>query len=616
MKVSFSHIIIFALVILFGILSFSRCAKVVSPSGGPKDSIPPQPIRAEPPNYSTGFSTDEIEIEFNEFITFKEMNKQFISSPPFSEKPDISERGKKVKVFLNDTLKDSTTYTLNFGNAIVDFREGNALRNFRYVFSTGSIIDSLYVEGQVFDAYSLKPKKNVAVMLYERFKDSLPYTRVPDFVARTDEEGKFLIPNLREDQYKIFALEDENNNYLYDSPDENIGFSDTTIKFTKEEFTDRDTIYKDTIERENNSDSLVIDTVEVNEYREWVAKDFQLRLFNEDQDKQYLKTSNRKEPQKISFIFNRPVEDSISLNLLDTVAVDSADSESNGLDSIKTEKKLLAEKNMEDTLTYWILDSTIYNQEYLTFELSYPALDSAGEKYERLDTLELRYSFEQEQKDTIELATNASKSGLFDLNRKIHISHPYPLESIDTSGICLWKVQDTVMIEKDVKLEKDTGNLYGFRLLNDLQQNSSYKLQIITNTVKSIYEFYHDTLEVDFQTQEKDHYGELTMDMGTIDKPFIFQLLKSEEDLYREEWYPASYNEKIKWDYLEPGEYSIRLIIDENGNKEWDTGDYLNHIQPEKVSFYPEKIEIRSNWELELKWDVNINSIVKPKKEK
>ena len=605
MKGAFNHIIIFLFVVLLGILSFSRCAKVVSPTGGPKDTIPPRPIQAEPSNYSTGFSSDEIEIEFNEFITFKEMNKQFLSSPPFEEDPDISEKGKKVHVFLNDSLKDSTTYTLNFGNAIVDFHEGNALRNFRYVFSTGSIIDSLFVEGQVLDAYTLKPRENVVVMLYESFRDSLPYEKVPDFVARTDEEGKFHIPNLRKTQFKIFALEDINNNYIYDSPDEDIAFSDSTVKFTKEEITERDTIYKDTIKRENSPDSLVIDTVMVNEYKDWVGHDFRLNLFNEDKSQQYLKTSSRKRPQKISFIFNRPLEDSISLKLIDSVKVDS----------IETDEILLAEKNMEDTLTYWILDSSIYNQEYLTFEISYPALDSAGDKYWRLDTMELGYSFAQEQKDTIELTTNASNSP-FDLDDKIHISHPYPLKSIDTTGICLWEVQDTVLVEKDIKLERDTGNLYGFHLLNDLKQNSNYKLQVISNTVNSIYEFYHDTLQVEFQTQEKDYYGRLTMDLDTIDKPFIFQLLKSENKIYREEWYPAKYNKKVSWNYLEPGEYSIRLILDENGNKEWDTGDYLNHIQPEKVIFYPEIVEIRSNWEVELKWDVDINSIVKPKKEK
>ena len=606
MKGAFNHIIILALVVLFGILSFSRCAKVVSPTGGPKDTIPPRLIKAEPPNYSANFSANEIEIVFNEFITFKEMNKQFISSPPFEENPEIAERGKKMNVFLNDTLKDSTTYTLNFGNAIVDFREGNELRNFRYVFSTGSIIDSLFVEGQVLDAYTLKPKENVVVVLYESFRDSLPYEKVPDFVARTNEEGRFHIPNLRKTQLKIFALEDINKNYLYDSPDENIGFSDSTVKFTKEEFTERDTIYKDTIKRENNSDSLVVDTVKVNTFKEWMAKDYRLKLFNEDKSRQYLKTSNRKKPQKISFVFNRPVKDSISLKLIDSIKVDS----------IETDEILLPEKNMKDTLTYWILDSAIYNQEYLNFEISYPALDSAGEKYWRLDTMELGYSFAQEQNDTIELATNVSKSGPFDLDEMIHISYPYPLKFIDTSGICLWEVQDTVLIEKEVKLEKDTGNIYGFRLLNDLKQNSNYKLQVMPNSVNSIYEFYHDTLQLDFQTQEKDHYGRLTMDLDSLGKPFVFQLLNSENEIYREEWYPSTYNKKVKWNYLEPGEYSIRLILDENANKEWDTGDYLNHIQPEKVAFYPERIKVRSNWELELKWDVNFNSIVKPKNEK
>jgi len=600
MKISLNHIIVLLAIILFGLLSFTRCAKVVAPTGGLKDTIPPRMIKAEPENYSTGFKAEEVEMEFSEFIQLNELDKQFISSPPFSEDPDIEERGEEIKVFFNDTLKDSTTYTLNFGNAIVDFREGNTLRNFRYVFSTGSFIDSMSVSGQVFDAHNSNPRENVIVMLYDSFKDSIPMQQMPVYVARTDEEGKFLLPNLRNQQYKIFALDDMNKNYLYDSPKEDIAFSDTTVKFTEKEFTRKDTLYKDTIKLDENRDSLVIDTIIESKYRKLAAKEYQLRMFNEDKGRQYLKSYSRQKPQKISFIFNRPVKDSVSLTLMD---------------SIEHKDYLLPEKNMKDTLKYWILDSTIYNQQYLKFEISYVTEDSLGEDYRTQDTIELSYSFEQELTDTAKVSTNLPASGKFDLNKQIKLSYPYPLESIDTSGVCLWEIKDTVMVEEKVNLMRDTASLYSFFLTNKLQSDTKYKLRILPNTIRSIYNFYHDTLEVDFQTQKKDHYGQLTMDMDTINEPVIFQLLKGENKVYTEKWYPASYSKKVKLDYIDPAKYTIRLILDVNANKEWDPGDYLNHIQPEKVAFYPKQVEVRSNWELELKWEPDFDSFVKPKTE-
>jgi hypothetical protein len=600
MKLSLSHIIILASILLFGVLSFTRCAKVVAPSGGLKDTIPPHLVTSEPENYSTGFDAEEIEITFNEFIQLKELDKQFISSPPFKEDPEIKERGEEIKVILNDTLKDSTTYTLNFGNAIVDFREGNPMRNFRYVFSTGTFIDSMFVSGQVYDAQNSTPLENVVVMLYDSFRDSLPMQEMPVYVARTDKKGRFVLPNLRKQPYKIFALNDLNQNYLYDSPKEDIAFSDSTVHFTEKQFTRMDTLYKDTIQLENR-DSLVIDTIIEEKYRELAAKEYRLRMFNEDKGEQYLKSYSRPKPQKITFTFNRPVKDSISLSLID---------------SIEQKDYLLPEKNMEDTLKYWILDSSIYNRQYLNFEISYVTKDSLGQDYRTRDTAELSYSFEQELSDTAKVRSNLSSSGKFDLNQQIQVSYPLPIESIDTSGVCLWEIPDTVLIEEKVSLKRDSASLYDFSLTNNLKQDTRYKFRILPNTIQSIYSYYHDTLDVEFRTQKEDHYGQLTMDMDTIGKPFIFQLLKEKDKVYKEKWYPASYNKKVNLEYLDPAKYTIRLILDVNANKEWDPGDYLKHIQPEKVAFYPDRIEIRSNWELELKWDPDFNSFVKPKKEK
>lgn len=603
MKAALSNIIWVGLSAGLLILGFARCANVVPPSGGPKDSIPPIPVREVPPNYSTQFSEKEIEIEFNEFISLDKINEQFLSSPPFEEDPDIEERGKRVMVYFNDTLRDSTTYTLNFGNAIVDFRENNPLKNYRYVFSTGDLLDSLMVRGQVLGAFNLDPRENVVVMLYSRLKDSMPLQQLPDYVSRTDENGLFVLPNLAKQDYMIFALKDINNNYLYDSPEEEIGFTDSLVKFRQESFEVKDTIYKDTSGTQV-ADSMIIDTIRTRQVSRYVSDQFLLKTFQEDKGKQYLKSYQRPDPRKISFIFNRPVKDTFHFRFID---------------SLEHEDLFMPVITIKDTLTYWILDSAVYNREYLNFEVSYMTKDSLNQDTLQTDTVEFSYSFEQEEEDTLELKSNLSSGATAELDQRIRIHYPYPIQSLDTSGFCLWRKQDTLLFEEQIQLERDSTNMHQLYLNKRLRPDSKYKIVVLPNSIHSWYDhdFYHDSLDIEFSTRPKDYYGTLALDIDSVETDFIIQLVKPDDEgtVYKEQWFDETVEEAIRLNYLKPGEYLIRIIRDENSNKKWDTGDYLNHIQPEEVSFYPEKVEVRANWEMELKWTVDYNVFVKPKKE-
>src|SRR6056297_107439 len=286
--------LIFPLVMLpvIAVMLFSRCAKEMTTlSGGPRDSIPPVLVESEPPNYSVEFDSKEIEIEFNEFIQLEDMEQQFLSSPPFEEDPEIKMKGKGIEIELQEPLKDSTTYTLNFGNAIVDYTEGNPIRNFKYVFSTGKTLDSMRVEGRTYDAFNLKARENVLVMLYDELNDSVPYKRIPDYVSRTDEQGYYSISNLRQDTFKVFALDDLNNNYLYDSQEEQIGFVDSTVVFEKQMIERYDTVYSRQPEKTMlPEDSLPIDTIIHRKYRGYPPETFVMAMFNESKQEQYLKS--------------------------------------------------------------------------------------------------------------------------------------------------------------------------------------------------------------------------------------------------------------------------------------------------------------------------------------
>ncbi|MEO8149824.1 MAG: Ig-like domain-containing domain, partial [Bacteroidia bacterium] len=178
------------------------CAIRQQPSGGSKDLVPPKILHSLPENYTTNFIAKEIRIDFDEFIDLKELNKQLVISPLMKNDPEVSVKGKSLIIKLPDSLRQNTTYTLNFGNAIVDTHESNALDDFQYVFSTGPVLDSLQVNGEVKFAENLKTEKGIVVMLYNNLSDTVVYNTLPDYFAKTDSSGKFLIKNLRPDTYK------------------------------------------------------------------------------------------------------------------------------------------------------------------------------------------------------------------------------------------------------------------------------------------------------------------------------------------------------------------------------------------------------------------------------
>ena len=211
-------------------LLVAGCASPKSPTGGEPDKTPPKIIESEStPNEQVNFTGNEITILFDEWVTLKDVYTQLVVSPIMPDEPDIKQRGKAVVITLPDSLRENTTYTINFGNAIQDLHEGNILENYVFVFSTGSVLDSIRLTGKVFDAVSLKPLPGVWVMLYPMGEDSAVYKRKPDYVGKTNTEGVWSISYLRSDEFHVVALKDENANLIYDQDTELIGFLNNPI---------------------------------------------------------------------------------------------------------------------------------------------------------------------------------------------------------------------------------------------------------------------------------------------------------------------------------------------------------------------------------------------------
>ncbi|WP_258929631.1 Ig-like domain-containing protein [Flavobacterium davisii] len=224
------------ILLLFFTLNLISCAKRGSITGGDKDVTPPKMISSYPKNFSTNFNEKSIRVTFNEYIKINDLQKNLIISPPLKNQPNIQPQGgvsKQLTIKFNEELIPNTTYSLNFGESIVDNNEGNKLKNFKYVFSTGKDLDSLSIQGILKDAYEKAVPKFVNVMLYEvneKYNDSTIYKQTPRYITNTlDSTTTFKIENIKAGQYKLIALKENISNYKYDPKKDKIGFYNQVI---------------------------------------------------------------------------------------------------------------------------------------------------------------------------------------------------------------------------------------------------------------------------------------------------------------------------------------------------------------------------------------------------
>jgi len=590
--------------IVLSIFIIGSCAKIVAPTGGPKDETPPKIIEIEPANYSTSFKSDEINIKFNEFIQLKDINNNLIMSPPVDEKPEIIVKGKTLNIKMKSWLKDSTTYNIYFGNSVQDYNEGNPIENFQYVFSTGTYIDSLSIEGQILDAFTLLPQEGIYVMLYDNYEDSVPYKIIPRYLSKTNKEGFFKINNISENQYKVFCTDDLNKNFIYDMPNEKIAFVDSLIRFNLITEVIVDTLFKSDTLAVNLDSTIVnkqIDTIitRINKYYE--KPKYLFMLFEEDKKVQYLSNTKRDQKEKLEFMFNKPIKDSLIITIND---------------SIVHKDWFLKEANTtNDTILYWITDSLIYNLEQLNVLLSYQKEDSNLVYQWTTDTLNLKYFETKKNKKTdekpdtlIQYKINIKNNGIIDLNNNIRFNFERPVKNVDQSKFSIYSVVDTIENPVEFSVSRDNGDLRKMNIHTTWASDTSYKLIVLPGAFYDIYGLTNDTLEIKFKSQKMDFYGKILANVVGVDSSFqlITQLIlpeKENEKVYLEK--AIQKNQVVEFPFLPPKEFIFKVIIDRNYNGKWDTGDYLMHIQPEEVLYHKEKIKVRSNWDMEINFDVN-----------
>lgn len=604
------------ILLLLLILVYS-CASIGRPDGGPYDEDPPKFVKSTPVPFATKNKEKKIVIEFDEIVKLDKPSEKVVISPPQLEQPDIKANGRKIVVGLIDTLKAETTYTIDFSDAIQDNNEGNPLGSYSFTFSTGESIDTMEVAGHVLNAADLEPIKNIMVGLHADLADSAFTTKPFDRVSRTDSRGHFVIRGVAAGKYRIFALNDGNQNYIYDSRTELIAFSDSLIIPSQEGATRQDTIWKD---------SITIDTIKTVGYTHYMPDNVLLRAFKAENDRQYLKQNTRDKENHFVLVFGAKAD---TLPTLKGLNFDEKDA-------------FIIEKTLRnDSICYWIKDSLVYNQDTLEVELTYLATDdSLKTLVSKTDTVYLankttrEQRLKQQQKAEEEKAKQQKKNkkkgdekveekvdflpmkvdapATLDLDKNIILTFEEPLLRIDTAMIRVEQKIDTLYSPIPSIFLADSTEYRKYIVLANWEPENEYRLTIDSLAFTGLYGRFTDKASHSFKTAKLDDYGTLLFNIVGAEQPAIVQLLDNSGKVLREQAVDA--DNTADFYFLKPGsKYYIRLFYDRNGNGIWDTGDYDSKVQPEEVFYFPKSWEMKANFEFEETWNLNQ---VAPEKQK
>jgi hypothetical protein len=567
---------IYSFALIAVIFALNRCANPVTPTGGPKDITPPKSTGCFPPNLSTHFHDDEIRLEFDEFIQLKDPDNQVTISPPWLPKTDYKIRGKTIVVKLNDTLRPNTTYSLNFGDAILDITENNILRNFIYVFSTGSYVDSLSFEGKIIDAFNLTPQKNVLAMLYRDNNDtisfdSLPYKVKPYYLTRTGENGEFRLINLSDKSFKLFTLKDINSSFTYDLPDEKIAFADSLVTGIYIPPAVEDTVKADSAKK----DSVI---------HAGGKPVMTLRLFQQYDSVQRVLHSDVIQDGQVALYFR------YSLKQPSFLPLNFTPSDGWNIEDINRSR---------DTVNLWLIN---------------PPGDSlilqVMDEGKIIDTVEFDLTKRSDKnkpgkKETTQvkrLAVKSNSSGgyLKQFTNDLVLSFSYPLSRYNFSSVSLVAEKDTVkpkIVFAD-SLKRSVALFYKWK------EGKKYKVIIPDSSFYGINNLTNDSVFIDFKTRSAKDFGSLKMTVNIQDPKacYIIQLLNEKEGILDERRLTGS--GVVEFNFLGTLKYKIKAIYDQNRNGHWDTGNYLKKIQPEQIFFFPKIIEIRANWDVEEIWNL------------
>ncbi len=561
---------ILRLMLLTAVL-LTGCAKIVMPTGGPKDVTPPSITKESPPNGSRNFKGNTIKISFNEFVTLNNTFENVLISPPLSQQPTYTLSGKTLIIKFNDTLQSHQTYNIGFASCIQDFTEENPIPFYNYAFSTGESVDTFMLKGRVVDAQTNSAVKGCFVFAYSQDIDSLPLTTKPQYITKTQPNGSFAIKNIRPGNYKIFALKDINNNLIYDLPNEEIAFLENTVEAVPIPVE----VVQDTTSAKDSVKVAPSDSVPP-------VPESQLFLFMEEDSTQSFVKLQNKEVGKYEFIYKSKIR--------------------------KHEAKVLSEREYDhfeivghDTIT-WYLKEPLLDTMVVAMAVNDTVCDTL--RLEPFKKAGARTGQRRGRSDD-RVALSVSNHNAGELFSPIVLTFPYPIRPKDSIPVQI------------IATKKYSGNDTSYLTLSIpdtfvtslvIDRKFEEKVPHLLTIRDSVFFGYNglanDTVRIKFTTKTEKDYGLLRMGYHLPDNgyPFVIQLLNSKGEVVQSNIVQQS--ETITYPNLPAGSYKLKAIEDRNGNGVWDTGNYRKKIEPERVFNFNKAITIRGYWELEEEWEM------------
>ena len=605
--------------LLFTLTLVAACARMGNPDGGWYDETPPRVVGASPAEKATGVKTRKLHIRFNEFIKIENATENVVVSPPQLETPDIKAGGKSIDIELKDSLKANTTYTVDFSDAITDNNEGNPLGNYTYSFSTGEHIDTMEVSGWVLAAENLEPVKGILVGLYANLADSAFRTQPMLRVAKTDGRGHFVIRGIAPGKYRVYALQDVDGDYHLTQKGEQMAFNREVIVPSSKPDVRQDTLWRD---------SLRIDSISRVSYTHFLPDNITLRAFTHIQTDRFFTKAERTLPECFSLVFTAGSNELPQLR---------------GLNFNNAERAFIVMPTAKkDTITYWIKDSALINQDTLRMQMQYWSTDTTGQLHMKQDTIEVLAKtpyakrlkekqkkaeewkkaqdkaqkkgepFETEMRpEALKVEVKVNNSIAPDENVRIEL--PTPLLSLDSTKVHLYSKRDTLWYEARYRIRVREGgdslapvgtNLLHKRWLElqaEWKPGVEYSFELDSLALTDIYGTTSGKIKQGFKVREDKEFATLAVSLTALtDSNVVVQLLNEQDAVVKQTRALAG---TANFYYLQPATYYLRLFVDRNGNGRWDTGDFYRGEEPETVYYFPEEIECKANWDATRTWN-------------
>lgn len=582
-----------SLFVVAAALLLAACASIGRPEGGPRDMTPPVMVSSTPAPGSVNVCNGRIDIVFDENITLDDPMNKIVVSPPQKKQAQISSNGRRVRITLRDTLRDSTTYTVDLADAVRDLNEGNILDGLAIDFSTGPSIDTLMISGIVFEGRTLEPAQGMIVGVYSTPVADTALTTLPmERITKTNALGRFTIRNLKPGSYRVFAINDLNHDFHWDRS-EDIAFLDRDISPSTMAIEVTDTF----------TDAAGNDSLVTRPATRFLPDDILLTWFNESYKPLYLVKHERPDARRLTLEMSTRSDSLPQLTLLNTVRAGAR---------LDREAVLQSSPGL-DSLTYWLRDTTLIGSDTLKIAARYLHTDTLDNITFTTDTLTFALRQAKKKKKRDEETDSVPKLEFVnigissrqpqDLNIPLLFETSAPTASIDSTGFRIEELVDSVWMPVAARIPSPPDSLQPMRLLTEMtwKPKTKYRVTIDSLAVTDIYGNHNRPFVQEVSTHAIEDYAALFFNIGDLGPDSaIVELLTSDKPVRLE---PVR-NGVATFEYVTPGAYYARLFIDRNHNGRWDTGSVADTLQPEDVFYFSKKLNLKKNWDVEQQWNI------------